>query len=251
MYGARYYDPKWSVWLSVDPMAEEYPGWSPYNYTLQNPVKFVDPTGMVVESPETTIVRDLGDGKYEVTDWIDDGKTDVVLEDGTKVGESLTTHSFVDEKNNPAKGAIIDTKSKEGQNFIDDEIIKDDPSVLEYGFKAYKVGRPLDFKSRGLDESDKRLSIHAARGSMTSDGKMASARDFGNMAAGIVSSRAGIGWSLSEGAFNLLQGGQEPPVSAKAQKIGWDMGMKMYQNELKSSIPTLNNSWDMDHIKNK
>ena len=51
-YGARYYDPKWSVWLSVDPMAEKYPGWSPYNYTLQNPVRYVDPTGMVVENPD-------------------------------------------------------------------------------------------------------------------------------------------------------------------------------------------------------
>ena len=45
-YGARYYDPKWSVWLSVDPMAEKYPGWSPYNYTLNNPIKYVDPNGL-------------------------------------------------------------------------------------------------------------------------------------------------------------------------------------------------------------
>src|SRR5690554_895621 len=25
-YGARYYDPKWSMWLSVDPLVEAYPG---------------------------------------------------------------------------------------------------------------------------------------------------------------------------------------------------------------------------------
>ena len=30
-------------------MAEKYPGWSPYNYTLNNPVRYTDPTGMVVE----------------------------------------------------------------------------------------------------------------------------------------------------------------------------------------------------------
>jgi len=43
---ARYYDPKMSVFLSVDPMFEKYPSWSPYNYTLNNPINLVDPTGM-------------------------------------------------------------------------------------------------------------------------------------------------------------------------------------------------------------
>ncbi len=49
-YGARYYDPKLSIWMSVDPMAEKYPGWSPYNYTMLNPVKYVDPDGREIFS---------------------------------------------------------------------------------------------------------------------------------------------------------------------------------------------------------
>ncbi|HEY1212687.1 MAG TPA: RHS repeat-associated core domain-containing protein, partial [Bryobacteraceae bacterium] len=36
-YGARYYDPRTSIWQSVDPLAEKMGGWSPYNYTLDNP----------------------------------------------------------------------------------------------------------------------------------------------------------------------------------------------------------------------
>ncbi len=44
-YGARYYDPVVSRWLSIDPLAEKYPGLSPYNYTANNPVMLVDPDG--------------------------------------------------------------------------------------------------------------------------------------------------------------------------------------------------------------
>src|SRR5690606_446058 len=44
-YGARYYNPRTSVWLSVDPMAEKYPSWSPYNYALLNPIYYIDPDG--------------------------------------------------------------------------------------------------------------------------------------------------------------------------------------------------------------
>lgn len=44
-YGARYYDPKWSIWLSVDPLFAKYPTLSPYIYTANNPVKYIDPDG--------------------------------------------------------------------------------------------------------------------------------------------------------------------------------------------------------------
>ncbi len=44
-FGARYYDSRTSVWLSVDPLAEKFPSWSPYVYCFNNPVKLIDPTG--------------------------------------------------------------------------------------------------------------------------------------------------------------------------------------------------------------
>ncbi len=51
-YGARYYDPKMSLFVSVDPLAEQFQGWSPYNYTMNNPLNLVDPTGMAPEAPD-------------------------------------------------------------------------------------------------------------------------------------------------------------------------------------------------------
>ncbi|WP_437544792.1 RHS repeat-associated core domain-containing protein [Sorangium sp. So ce367] len=56
-FGARYYDPRSSVWLSPDPILDEYMGggtsggvFNPgnlglYSYTLNNPVNLVDPDG--------------------------------------------------------------------------------------------------------------------------------------------------------------------------------------------------------------
>jgi RHS repeat-associated protein len=48
-YGARYYDPRISVWHGVDPLADMYPDWSPYTYTMNNPITYWDPTGMGTE----------------------------------------------------------------------------------------------------------------------------------------------------------------------------------------------------------
>ena len=44
-FGARYYNPAIGRWLAVDPLAGKYPGWSPYAYTLGNPIRLVDPNG--------------------------------------------------------------------------------------------------------------------------------------------------------------------------------------------------------------
>jgi len=44
-YGARYYDPRTSVWLSVDPLAEKKPWISSYVYCRENPINMIDPDG--------------------------------------------------------------------------------------------------------------------------------------------------------------------------------------------------------------
>ena len=44
-YGARYYEPRLSLWMSVDKLSEENPNVSTYCYTDNNPIKYLDPDG--------------------------------------------------------------------------------------------------------------------------------------------------------------------------------------------------------------
>ncbi len=97
-YGARYYDPNVSIWLSVDPLAEKFPAFNPYNFTMNNPVNLVDPLGL---SPESIHLDKYGN----VLKNVDDG------DDGVYVHQNATSEADVDKtysaKNTSAGGDKI------------------------------------------------------------------------------------------------------------------------------------------------
>ena len=63
-YGARYYDPRTSLWLSTDPMELKYPNVSTYCYTRNNPINAIDPNGGVVIFINGMHFGDGGASKY-------------------------------------------------------------------------------------------------------------------------------------------------------------------------------------------
>ena len=53
-YGARNYDASLGRWMNLDALAGKWHEFSPYNYTLNNPVFFVDPDGNDIDVSRTT-----------------------------------------------------------------------------------------------------------------------------------------------------------------------------------------------------
>ena len=60
-YGARYYDPRTSIWISVDPLKGKTLNVSSYVYCYNNPVRYIDPDGRYSEK----WISDLSKGVYK------------------------------------------------------------------------------------------------------------------------------------------------------------------------------------------
>ena len=62
-YGARYYDPKLSVWYSTDPMQMDYPWVSTYGYCINNPILLIDENG---NKPIKSRIKYRGKGVFSI-----------------------------------------------------------------------------------------------------------------------------------------------------------------------------------------
>ena len=217
-YGARYMDPKISMWLGVDPLMEKYPNVTGYCYTMDNPIKFIDPNGK-----ETYVIKNKT-GTYTVVGGILNNNRGIYIASkdksgkytikGEMIGISTSTTTFYNTDANKGKGgwaigAQINPNDKSGINFLN-KIVSSNVTLGDYMNNA-RTNHPYDFKvTNGGDKVISNSQTYIYRGvPIGKDGfgyiLYSSGRDIGNMAAGIVAAKNGIPWSIARAAFDAYQ----------------------------------------------
>jgi hypothetical protein len=217
-YGARYMDPKISMWLGVDPLMEKYPNVTGYCYTMDNPIKFIDLNGK-----ETYVIKNKK-GTYTVVGGILNNNRGIYIASkdksgkytikGEMIGISTSTTTFYNTDANKGKGAWaigaqINPNDKSGINFLN-KIVSSNVTLGDYMNNA-RTNHPYDFKvTNGGDKVISNTQTYIYRGMpIGKDGfghiLYSSGRDIGNMAAGIVAAKNGIPWSIARAAFDAYQ----------------------------------------------
>ncbi len=147
-FGARYYDSDLSVWLSVEPMNDDYPSTSPYMYVHGNSLALIDPDGtsddwfMNEKTGEVHYNSRLGKNDASQIDknyvWL--GKNDMFgfTEDQMRAKAS-NPHEFIAEKADYT-GTYIHTKENNEQVSYDE---------AHFGGKnAKKFMRAMDYDKK-------------------------------------------------------------------------------------------------------
>lgn len=240
-------------WLTFDP-AHQYH--SPYVGMGNNPVNLTDRHGT------HTNVTDNGDGTYTVIGGELNKDLSIYIMDcdgniaGT-LGQSLSNSSFYSYDKDGGKWlGTIDVNSTEGSDFLNNQIYQNTPGLLNYALNW----SDYNFKANGAEgmTGDARDQYYY-RGSAFSDGVYASARDFGNYAAGYVAAYNGLSWNSTRTIFdsfnasqnnlmNLYNGYQnrninpDAPNSQAAERLGFNSGYSSRQQMMQNQL--LNNSWN-------
>ena len=98
-FHARYHAPSTGRFMTVDPMAEKYPGISPYMYCAGNPIAYIDPDGM-------QIFVNIDDMIYYYRE-IEKGRYGLVDEDGNEYdGENIFSKFVVEALTTIQQGAF-------------------------------------------------------------------------------------------------------------------------------------------------
>ncbi len=181
-YGARYYNPKFSQWLSVDPLNEKYPGISSFAYVANNPIVLIDPDGKDIVVPKKTdraavlkMINRIAAGSF---DFDNNGKLYRLESGGLETGSTYYADKLMEGINQKDKTINIRIQKtanvpksvlKDGKTLIyDRSITKDISEDYDEGVTFGREGTNADVfitgeKHKGLKDTNGRNLKQNAR----------------------------------------------------------------------------------------
>jgi len=130
-YGFRIYDTRLGRFLSVDPLSDDYPFYTPYQFSGNNPIRYIDLDGLEPADPMAYIWQGFGDGFIGIANWFDEtfswgSETTVTTPASTNTKGNVTTTSGVEVKTTSETssnfGGILSTLKNSGRPMTTDEL---------------------------------------------------------------------------------------------------------------------------------
>jgi RHS repeat-associated protein len=158
-FHARYQDPKLGIFLSVDPMAENNPWFTPYHYASNNPINRTDPTGMLDDWYENNETKEItwfeGSGEKEGYKHIgssafqDNGNgTTTIYNDGGSKDTAINLRGVTLDKHTRWEGTYFDRSNYgKGENpyspYTPDGYAITVYGSIDYNFTTYSMSNSL------------------------------------------------------------------------------------------------------------